>query len=170
MSIEEYLLVEARIKKEEEKVKELEAELQKYALFPTIDVEAVGGFPLSDTAAVRIVGSILHDYYTAIENAFKVVATRIDKSVPQGEQWHKELLEQMSLEISGVRVPLISPATAAKLQPMRGFRHVFRNVYGFELSSSRVKELLQLLPTVSTLVKGDFQKFMHEMRKIYKLE
>ena len=169
MSAEEYLLVEARIKKEEEKIKELEEELKKYDLFPNITAEKIGGFLLSDTASIRIIGSILHDYYTAVENIFKTVATRIDKSIPHGEHWHKELLEQMTLQISGIRVPLLTPETAARLQLIRGFRHLFRNVYGFELSSSRIKELLQLLPIVSALVKKDLQRFMTEMRQLYKL-
>lgn len=170
MSPEEYLVVEARIKKEQENLLALEKELARYGLYPEIKATAVGGFPLEDPAATRIIGSILHDYYTALEKIFEVVAGKIDRSVPAGETWHKELLEQMSLEIPGLRPALLAPATAAQLDPYRGFRHVFRNVYGFNLSPARVLELLRALPAAAQALHGDLDCFASRMRILLGLE
>ncbi|MCR4418606.1 MAG: hypothetical protein QHH27_01555 [Clostridia bacterium] len=165
MTPEEYLVVEARIKKEAENLERLEKELERLGLFPEVRASKVGGFALSDSAACRIVGSILHDYYVAVENIFKVVATRLDKSILAGEQWHRELLEQMTLEVQGVRPALLSPEAAAGLDRLRAFRHVFRNVYGFNLSPEKIKELLLELPRTSALLKRDLSRFAGRIRE-----
>ena len=169
MTTEEYLLVEARIKKEKEKLASLEKELKEYGLWPKITATMIGGFSLDDSAAVRIIGSILHDYYSAAESIFKAVAVNIDKSTHKGDQWHKELLEQMTLDVPGLRVSVISTETAQKLNHYRSFRHVFRNVYGFELSFNRIKELLELLPNTSVFLKKDLDNFICKMRAIYRV-
>ena len=163
---EEYLVVEARIKKELENIKRLEDELSEYKLFPLITASSIGGFALTDNAACRIAGSILHDYYSAAENIFKAVAVRIDKTIVTGEQWHKELLEQMTLGISGVRPPLIRSETAVKLDRLRAFRHVFRNIYGFSLAPEKIRELLTDMPELSGLLKKDLAAFEKKMRKL----
>ena len=169
MTAEEYLLIEARIKKGKEKLASLEKELKGYGLWPKIAATMIGSFSIDDSASVRIIGSILHDYYSTAENIFKVVAINIDKSSHQGDQWHKELLEQMMLDVPGLRVSVISTETAQKLNHYRSFRHVFRNVYGFELSFKKIKELLELLPDASMSLKKDLDNFIYQMRIIYEV-
>jgi len=94
------------------------------------------------------------------------VAVRIDKTLVTGEQWHKELLEQMTLGISGVRPPLIRSETAVKLDRLRAFRHVFRNIYGFSLAPEKIRELLTDMPELSGLLKKDLASFEKKMRKL----
>lgn len=166
MILEEYLVAEARIKKEMENIKNLENELERLGLFPAVTVTSVGGFDLADSAACRLIGSILHDYYVAVENIFKIVAVRIDKTeMFSGERWHKELLEQMTVEVPGIRPPLLSSEAAVLLDKLRAFRHVFRNVYGFNLSPEKIRELLVQLPQTSALLKRDLSLFTEKMRK-----
>ncbi|NPV80026.1 MAG: hypothetical protein HPY52_07070 [Firmicutes bacterium] len=167
MMLEEYLVVEGRINKEKENLLALEKELRDYGLYPTITARAIGGFSLEDAAAIRIIGSILHDYYTAIENILRTVASRIDKSIPTGEQWHRELLEQMTLAIPGVRPQVLSTETARELNEYRGFRHIFRNLYGFTLSSRRVADLLSRLPAINEALQRDLDIFQQKMREFY---
>lgn len=169
MTTEEYLIVGAKIKEEREKLAGLEKELKGYGLWPKITTTMIGGFSIDDSAAVRIIGSILHDYYSAIESIFKTVAINIDKSSHHGDQWHKELLKQMTLDVPGLRIPVISTETVQKLNNYRSFRHVFRNVYGFELSFSRIKELLELLPDTSVSIKKDLDNFIYQMRINYEI-
>lgn len=167
---EKYLLLEARIRKEVANLERLERELSRYNLFPRIQADALGGFSLTDEASVRIIASILHDYYTAIEKIFRIIARDIDCSIPTGEQWHKELLDQMTLEVQGLRPALIDGETARSLDELRAFRHVFRNIYGFSLDPGKVRQLLEKLPRLA----GDFKKslhlFMRRMRRILKLD
>ncbi|GEA14256.1 hypothetical protein E308F_04980 [Moorella sp. E308F] len=167
---EKYLLLEARIRKEVANLERLERELARYNLFPRIQADSLGGFSLADEASLRIIGSILHDYYTAIEKIFRIIARDIDCSVPAGEQWHKELLDQMTLEVPGLRPALLAGKTARSLDELRAFRHVFRNIYGFSLDPAKIRQLLEGLPEVA----GDFKKDLHlftlRMRRILGLD
>ena len=43
----------------------------------------------------------LQSFYQGVERVFEIIAKSIDRSVPDGEKWHKILLEQMASEISG---------------------------------------------------------------------
>jgi hypothetical protein len=41
----------------------------------------------------------IHSFYSGLEKIFEKVASAVDGSVPQGVNWHHELLNQMALEI-----------------------------------------------------------------------
>lgn len=161
---EKYLLVEARLHKEIANLEELERELARYNLFPRVEATSIGGFNLEDAASLRVIGSILHDYYTAIEKIFRVIARGVDRSVPSDEQLHKELLDQMALAIPGVRPPVLTGETALRLDELRAFRHVFRNVYGFNLDARKITKLLEGLPGLAADLKKDLHIFRLKMR------
>ena len=91
---------------------------------------------------LRASGSILHDFYTGIEKIFESIAKEVDQRMPMGEEWHSELLHQMTLNIPGLRPPAISQGTEKKLREYLGFRHLFRKRYGFELDWEKMKRLL----------------------------
>ncbi|NWF94488.1 MAG: hypothetical protein HXY46_16455 [Syntrophaceae bacterium] len=97
---------------------------------------------------LRAGGSILHDFYTGIEKIFEDIAKEIDQRVPMGEEWYSELLHQMTLDIPGLRPPVITTQTERKLREYLGFRHLFRKRYGFELDWERMKRLLIRIPEV----------------------
>jgi len=92
---------------------------------------------------VRAGGSILHDFYTGVENIFHNIASTIDEKVPEGMSWHIELLNQMTLDIEGLRSSIISRETKAMLEEYLRFRHLFRKRYGFELKWQSIKKLLK---------------------------
>lgn len=169
MKLTNYLLVEARIEKELASIKQIEEELKSYRLYPRISAASVGGFSLNDPAVCRIIGSALHDIYTAVENIFETIAERLDGSLPVRAEWHKELLEQMLLEIPGVRIAVLKSGTVKRLHELRGFRHRFRNVYGYLLDFDKLKELLVLLPVVLRELKTDLNRFCKKMRELYDL-
>ena len=58
--------------------------------------------------------------------------------------WHKRLLAQMSLEVADLRPALISEETRKALEELLAFRHLVRNLYGYELDAGRIEGLLQL--------------------------
>jgi hypothetical protein len=125
---------------------------------------------LADDFTLRAIGSIFHDFYTAVENMFKIVAKNIDGSVPSGSEWHLELLEQMSVAIQGERPAFISVNTKLLLNEFRGFRHIFRNIYGFNLMPERIERLLEIFPETVDELKKDVEKFIAEMESIIKEE
>jgi hypothetical protein len=47
-----------------------------------------------DEAYLKSFAYDLHGFYTELERIFKSVANTIDDKIPEGENWHKDLLEQ----------------------------------------------------------------------------
>lgn len=169
MSEKNFLIVKARIGREMENIKNIEQELKDYGVFPQIKTDKIRGFSLNDRGSLRILGSALHDYYNAVENIFKIIAQKIDSSLPEGTNWHKELLEQMALEVEGVRSKVIRPETQNLLEEFLAFRHVFRNVYGYNLTREKLEDLIQKLPEVSRGLERNIKEFEAKMMDLYGL-
>jgi hypothetical protein len=117
---------------------------------------------------LRAGGSILHDFYTGIEKIFENIAKEIDQRVPMGEEWHSELLHQMTLDIPGLRPPVISAATEKKLREYLGFRHLFRKRYGFELDWEKMKKLLIKIPQVLAHLEQELEVSLDSLVKSLK--
>lgn len=96
-----------------------------------------------EVVIVHGVGGLLHDFYTGLEKIFSLVAPAMNGGLPQGEAWHRELLHSMTLDLPGVRPPLLSHHTEVKLVEYLKFRQVYRNMYGFSLKWPRVRELAE---------------------------
>jgi len=60
-----------------------------------------------DQDYISTIALLLHSYYNGVERIFYVVAQSIDSSVPQGEDWHQQLLIQMTISIPNIRPALI---------------------------------------------------------------
>ena len=115
---------------------------------------------------LRAAGSILHDFYNGVENIFRRVAQELNGGLPAGEDWHRQLLADMRLEIKGLRPPLISKNLGLKLQKFLGFRHIFRNIYGFHLEQEQIKALVRELPRTLFCLKNEiavFQKYLDKL-------
>jgi hypothetical protein len=81
----------------------------------------------------------------------------MEKTVPDGPEWHQDLLLQMSAEITTVRPAVISQEARRCLEEYRGFRHVVRNVYTFNLRSARLQELTDGLQNCYQVVARDLE-------------
>ncbi|TVR64874.1 MAG: hypothetical protein EA426_00295, partial [Spirochaetaceae bacterium] len=55
----------------------------------------------------RVKGSILHDFYSGMERIFRRIAEELNGGVPNSEQWHRDLLDEMTWEFEGIRPPVI---------------------------------------------------------------
>ena len=113
-----------------------------------------------DTFSLRARGSILHDFYSGIERVFVRIAEELNGGVPQGEHWHRQLVNDMSLEIPEVRPAVIDKELARSLGDFRQFRHVFRNVYGFALEDQRMRPLEERLPAVLAAFRRQLEEFL----------
>ncbi|MCU0570918.1 MAG: hypothetical protein MUF49_30665, partial [Oculatellaceae cyanobacterium Prado106] len=89
----------------------------------------------------------LHNFYTGCERVFQLIATEFDGSLPSGFDWHKRLLDRMSHPREG-RQSVVSIDTVQRLQEYLGFRHIVRNIYGFELDVTRLTRLVEGYPMV----------------------
>ena len=111
------------------------------------------------TARVRAAGSILHDFYTGVERIFRQIGVRIDQELPREEDWHIQLLHRMAVPVEGIRPRVIDEKLEAKLQEYLRFRHLFRNIYGFELKWDRCQPLVENLDRVFSDLKEQIDKF-----------
>ena len=102
----------------------------------------------------RAKGSILHDFYNGCERVFEIISRRINGGLPDAGHWHRKLLQQMTIPIRDIRPSVISKGLAASLDEYLAFRHLFRNIYGFELDSKRLDRLV----TDFDKVAKDFQQ------------
>lgn len=109
---------------------------------------------------IRAGGSILHDFYTGVENIFHAIAATIDEKIPSGLSWHIELLNQMTLNIENLRSAVISKSTAKELEEYLRFRHLFRKRYGFDLQWENIKTLLIKLPRVYEALEKDLMNVL----------
>ncbi len=101
----------------------------------------------------------LHGFYSGVERIFEDIARTIENSLPSGAEWHSDLLTQMAVEIKSVRPAVISPEAHACLDVYRGFRHVVRNVYTFNLDPARLVKLATDLLRCSQTVRNELGNF-----------
>jgi len=115
---------------------------------------------------LRAVGSILHDFYTGIEKIFERIALVVDGDLPKGEDWHIQLLRRMTVSVPDRRPPVLTVDLGEVLSEYLSFRHLFRNIYGFELKWERCQELAMKLRAVSEkfiFQLEEFEKFLSEI-------
>ena len=72
-------------------------------------------FPDQQRHYLNSIALNLHSFYNGLEHIFEMIARQIDYSFPNGERWHRDLLEQMAREISGIRPIVISTVTLSLL-------------------------------------------------------
>ena len=120
-----------------------------------------------DRFALRGLGSLLHDFYTIIEDVFELISRDID-GVRETEDpgWHKRLLFRMSIAIPEVRPAVISEELKKKLEVYLRFRHVFRNVYGYLLEWKRMRPLLEDLEGTYRAFQGEIGSFSEFLREL----
>jgi len=120
-----------------------------------------------DRFALRGLGSLLHDFYTIIEDVFELISRDID-GVRETEDpgWHKRLLFRMSIAIPEVRPAVISEELKKKLEVYLRFRHVFRNVYGYLLEWKRMRPLLEDLEDTYRAFQGEIGSFSEFLREL----
>jgi len=124
---------------------EIDAELQGLENLGREFSQAPAG---RDTFSLRARASILHDLYTGAERIFVRLAEELNGGVPRGEHWPRQLLDDMALDLPGIRPRVISPELATTLAQFLRFRHVFRNNYGYVLDAERLQPLEQVFDHV----------------------
>lgn len=72
------------------------------------------------------------------------------------------------MELQGIRPAVISRETQNELIEYLRFRHLFRNLYGFELKTKQLKELQKQIKPVYRLFKQDINKFIRFLQKVAK--
>ena len=159
MSKEKMLLIRLRaeIKAELENILRLQDDLDECA--------ALGG----EGVILRAKASVFHDFYTGIERIFKKIASELNGGIPNTPQWHTELLQDMSLHLEELRPPAITAELRDALLPFLRFRHLFRNLYGFNLDSRKLRELSKAFPAVLAKFSNEMKVFTDWLRETSRL-
>ncbi|RME46581.1 MAG: hypothetical protein D6791_07905 [Chloroflexi bacterium] len=108
----------------------------------------------------------LHGFYAGVERIFEDIARAMEEGVPTGPDWHRDLLLQMSATIDEIRPPVITQETRYCLDEYRGFRHVVRNVYTFNLRPTRLQELTDELRACYEAVVRDLEAFAEFLERL----
>jgi len=108
----------------------------------------------------------IHGFYAGLERIFTLVAERIDDSLPNGPNWHQDLLRQMTAEIPGIRAAVLSPDLFPTLDRYRGFRNVVRNVYAYVLDPRLVAVLIEDLPKANEQMRAELAAFADSLEAI----
>lgn len=103
--------------------------------------------------------SVLHSFYSGLENIFQTIAKEDDGGLPNSAQWHRDLLWQMA-RATAQRPAVISAATAQRLLAYLSFRHFYRHNYSFFLDWHELSKLVQPLPEVWAQTRQDFKGFL----------
>ena len=142
----------AEIEKELQNLQELSAELHK--------IKSERGIIFK-----RSKGSILHDFYNGCEGIFKKIAIEMNGGYEDSEKWDKGLLYRMTIPIERVRPRVISDELAADLDEFLAFRHLFRNIYGFELKGDRIDYLAEKFEGITERFRKEIEVFVAFLRK-----
>lgn len=137
--------LKAELKLDVERLTELKDKNERAA-----ERASVGGADELDYAAL---GYTIHNVFNLIENYATRIAKTFENQIDPAS-WHRDLIERMQIEIDGVRPALWGRELAGRVDELRGFRHVFRNMYANDLDPRRVAAVQEGLPeTIS--------RFMH---------
>ena len=101
----------------------------------------------------------LHDFYAGLERVFRLIAARVEQSVPGDAEWHRELLRQMGTDIAGVRPAVLGSETISALDEYLRFRHVVRNVYAFSFERERIERLTKRVRPLFEQVRDELLAF-----------
>jgi hypothetical protein len=107
----------------------------------------------------------LHNFYTGCERIFSLIVSEFNGGKPSGFDWHQRLLQRMTVA-QQERPRVISAETAQRLKEYLGFRHVVRNVYGFDLDIDRVARLIQIYPDIWHQFEREIQTFVTWLREL----
>jgi hypothetical protein len=124
-------------------------------------VAELGQFPpVPDRRNLYACAFLLQSFYTGLENALKRALKLVGAPLPSGDNWHYDLLQSAAKEEPNSHPAIISELTKARLNELRGFRHVAQTHYGMELDAEKIVPLLDGLPSVWEMVRTEIQAFL----------
>lgn len=121
---------------------------------------------IDSSTNLRVLGSILHDFYTYIENIFRKIAIFIDDELPSDPTWHSILLNRMSLSIANIRKNVINDDLKETLYDYLRFRHIFRNIYGFKLNWDKMSHLVKSIESTQKTANKQITEFLEFLEKM----
>jgi len=105
-----------------------------------------------------IVTQALVNYYTCIETLFLRISKFFENNLDK-EQWHRSLLEKMTLEIRDVRPKVICESVYQGLLELLKFRHFSRYYFELNYDWDKLRFLLKKFNDIRVQVRTDLSEF-----------
>lgn len=157
--IESYIVLAGRIRKELDDLERLVSRAAR--AINTAQKNPQDADLYIDSASLN-----LHDVYSGFERVFKQISATVDGNVPTSAEWHKELLEQMGLDLPKVRPPVLTSNSLQRLDEYLRFRHIVRNVYTFSFDPERIGRLVKELEPIFNQVRDELLAFASFLEKV----
>ena len=132
-----------RIQAELENIDEIFKEMPLHLSLPRLSMLELAG-----------VAALLHNFYNGIENILKQIFVSQKISVPEGQSWHKDLLEK------AVKEEIISEECKSHLGQYLAFRHFFSHAYALDLYPEKMEPLVENSQKLYSIFKNDINKFL----------
>lgn len=104
------------------------------------------------------IAQLLETFYTAVETLFLRISQHFENRLAD-ERWHADLLDKMTLRVSGVREQVIREQTAALLNELMRFRHFKRYYLELDFDWAKLDYLLDVYERLLPLLDHDLQEF-----------
>lgn len=109
-----------------------------------------------DRPVIALVALDIERYYSSLESTFETIARDIDGAVPEGKDWHRNLLELMCRP-GDVRPAVVSPGSTTIVRELLRFRHFLRHAYAVEIDWAKLKPLAIDLVSTHRLLATDLE-------------
>ena len=96
----------------------------------------------------------MHNFYNGIENVIKQIVAAKVANIPQGQNWHRDLLDL------ALKHKVINKTIWNSLKQFLAFRHFFSHAYAFHLEFDRIQPLVKTAPKLFVSFKINIQKFL----------
>lgn len=107
----------------------------------------------------------LHNFYNAVEDLLKLIATHFENNISDSARWHSALLQRMMQDVPDIRPSVLSLETFIALNGLRGFRHFFRHAYEVPLNYEQLTVNLTLAKSVLPQLEQDIAMFLSKIQE-----
>ena len=149
-------LLKADVRDELDKLERL---TRDFAELEDLLAKASEEVPFFERAAV---GYYLHGFYNGCENMFRSIGRFFENDLSP-DSWHADLLKRMKLEVPGYRPAVIDEELYRLLNDFRGFRHIFRHSYTFDLDWEKERLVASKLTRTASLINVQVKAFLAKL-------
>ncbi|MEZ4527636.1 MAG: hypothetical protein R2941_17085 [Desulfobacterales bacterium] len=112
-----------------------------------------------------IVTQALANYYTCAETLFLRISKFFENSLDK-DQWHRSLLEKMTLEIENVRPKVICEPVYQGLLELLKFRHFSRYYFELDYDWDKLRFLLKKFNDIHVQFRADLAEFDYFLNRL----